>query len=134
MGAPWGGSLAVQRVAAGEPRAAVARGCGVTPRTVTKWEGRAHAAGSAAPAALQDRSSRPHRLARQLPRHQRRQILRSRRKRWISVRIAQHYTLAVSTVLSFLRRPGLNRVARLEPVRPIQRCERRRPARWSTST
>lgn len=124
---PRGRSLAVQRVAAGEPRAAVARGCGITPRTLKKWEARAQAAGSAAPEELQDRSSRPRRLARQLPRHQRRQILRSRHKRWSSLRIAQHYTLKVSTVVSFLRRHGLNRLGRLEPVRPIQRYERRRP-------
>lgn len=124
---PRGRSLAVQRVAAGEPRAVVARGCGISPRTLQKWEARARAAGSAAPDALQDRSSRPRRLARQLPRHQRRQILRSRRKRWSSLRIAQHYTLPVSTVVSFLRRHGLNRLARLEPPRPVQRYERRRP-------
>jgi len=79
------------------------------------------------PEVLADRSSRPRRLARQLPRHQRRQILRSRHKRWSSLRIAQHYTLKVSTVVSFLRRHGLNRLTRLEPVRPIQRYERRRP-------
>ena len=124
---PRGRSLAVQRVTAGEPRAVVARGCGISPRTLQKWEARARAVGSAAPDALQDRSSRPRRLARQLPRHQRRQILRSRRKRWSSLRIAQHYTLPVSTVVSFLRRHGLNRLARLEPPRPVQRYERRRP-------
>ncbi|MFN8668288.1 MAG: IS481 family transposase [Gemmatimonadaceae bacterium] len=124
---PRGRSLAVARVAAGEPRAVVARGCGITPRTLKKWEDRAHAAGVVSPEVLADRSSRPRRLARQLPRHQRRQILRSRHKRWSSLRIAQHYTLKVSTVVSFLRRHGLNRLTRLEPVRPIQRYERRRP-------
>ncbi|MBK6458550.1 MAG: DDE-type integrase/transposase/recombinase [Gemmatimonadetes bacterium] len=89
-------------------------------QTLRKWARRADAAGDDSPAALTDRSSRPHRLARHLPRHQRRQILRCRRdKRWSSLRIAQHYALAVSTVVSFLRRHGLNRLARLEPVRPI---------------
>lgn len=125
---PRGRSLAVQRVAAGEARGRIARGCGMSRQTLRKWARRAEAAGDDSPAALTDRSSRPHRLARQLPRHQRRQILRCRRdKRWSSLRIAQHYALAVSTVVSFLRRHGLNRLARLEPVRPIQRYERRRP-------
>jgi len=124
---PRGRSLAVQRVAAGESPGRVAHGVGMSRQTPRKWTRRAEAAGDDRPAALVDRSSRPKRLARQLPRHQRRQILRSRRKRWSSLRIAQHYALAVSTVVSFLRRHGLNRLARLEPPRPIQRYERRRP-------
>ncbi len=87
---PRGRSLAVQRVAAGEARAVVARGFGVTPCTGKKWEALAQAAGSAAPEVLADRSSRPRRLARRLLRHQRRPLLRSRHKRWSSLRIAQH--------------------------------------------
>jgi transposase InsO family protein len=124
---PRGRSLAVQRVQHGERPAHVARGAGISRQTLRKWTRRAEAAGDGRPEALADRSSRPRRLARQLPRHQRRQILRSRRKRWSSLRIAQHYALAVSTVVSFLRRHGLNRLTRLEPPRPIQRYERRRP-------
>lgn len=124
---PRGRSLAVQRVSDGERPGHVARGAGMSRRTLRKWIRRAAAAGDAGPAALADRSSRPKRLVRQLPRHRRRQILRSRGKRWSSLRIAQHYGLPVSTVVSFLRRHGLNRLARLEPPRPIQRYERRRP-------
>jgi transposase InsO family protein len=80
---PRGRSLAVQRVAAGERRGHIAHGCGMSRQTLRKWIRRAEAAGDLSPAALADRSSRPRRLARQLP--------------------------------------------RLEPVRPIQRYERRRP-------
>ncbi len=124
---PRGRSLAVQRVIEGESAVVVARGCGVSARTIWKWVRRCREAGDGSPRSTADRSSRPRRIARQLPRYRRRQILRARRKRWSSLRIAQHYTLAVSTVVTVLRRHGLNRLARLEPPRPIQRYERRRP-------
>lgn len=124
---PRGRALAVQRVLAGERAPVVAHGCGVSVRTVWKWVHRCRELGEVTARSTTDRSSRPRRIARQLPRHQRRQILRARRKRWSSLRIAQHYALAVSTVVTILRRHGLNRLARLEPPRPVQRYERRRP-------
>ena len=121
---PQGRSLAVQRVMAGEPATQVAQGCGVSVRTIWKWVARCREAGELA---MQDRSSRPRRLRRQLPRHQRRQIVRARHKRWSSLRIAQYYALPVSTVVTILRRLGLNRLTRLEPPRPVLRYARRRP-------
>ena len=121
---PRGRSLAVGRVERGERAVDVARGCGVSVRTIWKWVQRCREAGARA---TTDRSSRPRRLARQLLRHRRRQILRARGKRWSSLRIAQHYALPISTVVTLLRRHGLNRLARLEPPRPVQRYERRRP-------
>lgn len=107
----------------------IARGVGVSVRTVWKWVRRLRE-DAAAGASAADRSSRPRRIARQLPRHQRRQrrqILRARRKRWSSVRIAQHYGLPVSTVVTIQRPLGLNRLTRLEPPRPVVRYEKRRP-------
>jgi transposase InsO family protein len=121
---PQGRSLAVQRVLAGERAPAVAQGCGVSVRTIWKWVARCRTVGDCA---TQDRSSRPHRLRRQLPRHQRRQVVRARHKRWSSLRIAQHYALPVSTVVTMLRRLGLNRLTRLDPPQPVLRYERRRP-------
>jgi len=97
---------------------------GVSLRTVHKWVGRFRADGRAG---LGDRSSRPQRIARQLPRRQRRQILRARHKRWSSLRIANHYRLPISTVVTIQRRLGLNRLSRLEPQRPVLRYEKRRP-------
>lgn len=97
---------------------------GVSRQTVRKWRDRYLVEGLRG---LRDRSSRPHRSPRRLPRHQRRQIERSRRRRWSSVRIAQHYRLPVSTVVTVQRRLGLNRLARLEPPRPILRYEHARP-------
>ena len=97
---------------------------GVSRRTVRKWWRRYQEEGCGG---LRDRSSRPHRSPKQLPRHQRRQIERRRRQRWSSLRIAQYYGRPVSTVVTINRRLGLNRLERLEPPRPIIRYERRRP-------
>lgn len=97
---------------------------GVSRQTVRKWCQRFAAEGLPG---LRDRSSRPHSHPRQLPRAQRRQIERQRRRRWSSVRIAQHYHIPLSTVVTVQRRLGLNRLSRLEPPRPIQRYEHARP-------
>jgi len=124
---PQGRSLAVQRVLGGERAVHVAVGCGVSVRTIWKWVRRCREADAVTPQATTDRSSRPRRIARQLPRSRRRQVLRARHKRWSSLRIAQYYGLPVSTVVTLLRRHGLQRLARLEPPRPVQRYEKRRP-------
>jgi transposase InsO family protein len=97
---------------------------GVSRRTVRKWWQRYREFGLEG---LRDRSSRPQRSPRQLPRHQRRQIERRRRQRWSSLRIAQYYGRPISTVVTINRRLGLNRLTRLEPPRPIVRYEHRRP-------
>lgn len=120
---PGGRLRIVERVRAGETAREVAAGAGVSVRTVWKWVRRDR--GEAV--ALQDRSSRPHRIARQLKRCRRRQIHRARLKRWSSLRIAQYYGLPVSTVVTILRRLGLNRLTRLEPRQPVVRYEKRRP-------
>lgn len=120
---PGGRLRVVQRVLAGEKAAKVAAGAGISVRTVWKWVRRYREEG----AELLDRSSRPQRIARQLRRCQRRQILRARRKRWSSLRIANHYRLPVSTVVTIQRRLGLNRLTKLEPQRPVIRYEKRRP-------
>ena len=102
----------------------LAREFGVSRHTVRKWWQRYLTEGWGG---LRDRSSRPHRSPTQLPRHQRRQIARRRRQRWSSLRIAQYYGRPISTVVTINRRLGLNRLARLEPPRPIVRYEHRRP-------
>jgi transposase InsO family protein len=97
---------------------------GVSRRTVRKWWHRFQTEGWQG---LQDRSSRPRHSPNQLQRHQRRQIERRRRQRWSSLRIAQYYGRPISTVVTINRRLGLNRLARLEPPRPIIRYEHRYP-------
>ena len=121
---PAGRQAVVARALAGIPVAEVARGACVSARTIWKWLARFRAEGTAG---LVDRSSRPRRLARRRPRHQHRQILRRRRQRWSSLRIARHYALPVSTVVTVLRRARLNHLARLEPPRPVVRYEMARP-------
>ena len=122
--APAGRLQLIAAVEGGKPVAAVARGFALSARTVWKWVGRYRAEGEAG---LVDRSSRPHRMARQLPRARRRQILRARRQRWSSLQIAQHFQLPLSTVVTVQRRLGLNRLSRLEPPRPVVRYEHARP-------
>jgi transposase len=117
---PVGRLLTVDRVRQGEAAALVARSVGVSSRTLWKWIRRVQATGTRL-GSTGDRSSRPRRLARQLPRYQRRQILRARHKRWSSLRIAQHYGLPVSTVVTIQRRLGLNRLAKLAPRQPVVR-------------
>ena len=119
---PAGRLLAIQRVTAGEPVTAVAASLGVSRQTVYKWLGRQRTT-----AVVTDRSSRPHRSPNRLPRFRRRQILHRRRQRWSSLRIAQYYALPISTVVTQLRREGLERLTRLEPPRPVVRYERARP-------
>jgi transposase InsO family protein len=121
---PAGRLAIVRRATSGVPVAEVARGACVSARTVWKWLARFRTEGAAG---LVDRSSRPRRLARSRPRHQHRQIRRRRRQHWSSLRIARHYRLPVSTVVTALRRQGLHRLARLEPPRPVVRYERARP-------
>lgn len=103
---------------------ALAREAGVSRQTVLKWRRRLLDEGHQG---LRDRSSRPHCSPRALPRYQRRQIERQRKRRWSSLRIAQHYGFAVSTVVAVQRRLGLNRLSRLEPPRPVVRYEHARP-------
>jgi transposase InsO family protein len=108
----------------GEPIPVVAAGLAVSERTVKKWLHRFRTEGVAG---LADRSSRPHRSPRAVSRTKRRQIEKLRRQRRSSLYIAQHLTLPIATVVLTQRRLGLNRLARLEPPRPIVRYERERP-------
>lgn len=121
---PFGREVLVHRVRAGVPVAVVAREAGVSRQTVYKWCRRAEANTLDA---LQDRASTPHHSPQRLPRYRRRQIEKRRRQRWSSRRIAQYYGLPISTVVTEIRRLGLNRLSALEPPRPVVRYERARP-------
>jgi len=116
--------VALRSLQPGANASQLAREFGVSRQTVGKWRQRFRDAGLDG---LSDRSSRPHRNRRQLPRFRRRQIERGRRRRWSSLRIAQHYALPLSTVVTVQRRLGLNRLTRLDPPRPILRYEHDRP-------
>lgn len=118
-----GRAAVVARVAAGEPVSQIAHAVGVSRQTVYKWCARARQR----EAVLHDRSSRPRRSPTRLPRHRRRQIQRARTRRWSSPRIAQHYQLPLSTVVTHVRRLGLARLPRLAPPTPVVRYERPTP-------
>lgn len=114
----------VQRLAAGEPLAQVAQGLDLSTTTVRRWWRRYQAEGAGG---LGDRSSRPHRSPRALPRWRRRQIVRLRRGRWSSVQIAEALRLPLPTVVHVQRRLGLARLPELAPKPPVHRYERRVP-------
>ena len=84
----------------------VSRAMGVSRHTVYKWVKRYESAGVIG---LEDRSSRPHRSPRRLPKKLVKRIERLRRRRYTGLRIAEELKLAVSTVSLWLRRLGLGR-------------------------
>lgn len=120
---PFSRGVLVRRVAAGEVVSAVASAFGISERTVYKWLARWRSGGEAA---LQDRSSRPHRQH-GLAADRVAAIEALRRQRLTSPAIAAALDVPVSTVTLALRRLGLNRLKALDPVEPVVRYERQRP-------
>jgi transposase InsO family protein len=122
---PAGRAGLVKRVLfEGQSVRGVSRSLGVCPATVRKWVKRYERGGWKA---LEDRSSRPKRSPRRLPRGTVRRIQQLRRRRWTSLRIAEVLELAVSTVGLWLRRLGLGRLKDLEPKPVVVRYEKKRP-------
>ena len=102
-------------------RAAEAAGCSV--RTAAKWVGRYRAGDRA----LLDRCSRPRRSPRRLSQSRVQAIERLRRLRMTAAEIAEVLGLALSTVSLWLKRIGLGKRSRLDPLEPPNRYERRHP-------
>ena len=94
----------------------------VSERTVYRWLAR-YDAGEP----LLDRSSRPHTSPRRIPVKVEIVIERLRRTRLTSSMIAAKLRMAVSTVVAVLKRLGLNRLSKLDPVEPPNRYARRHP-------
>ena len=115
---------AVRRVLAGEKPVAVARSIGCSRETVFKWLRRWRAEGGAG---LQDRRSRPHRSPQRVHRARERQIVRLRRQRWSTPRIADQLKLPLSTVGVVCRRHGLGSLRALEPALAVTRYEWPKP-------
>jgi transposase InsO family protein len=96
----------------------------VSERTAAKWCARWRSEGERG---LLDRSSRPLRQPRQTPADRVEAIVRLRRLRMTAAEIAEVLGMALSTVSLILKRSGLGRRSRLEPLEPVNRYEHERP-------
>jgi len=101
--------------------AAEAAGCSV--RTAAKWVSRYRGGDRE----LLDRSSRPLRSPMRLPQQRVEAIERLRRVRMTAAEIAEVLELPLSTVSVWLKRIGLGKRSRLDPLEPPNRYERRHP-------
>jgi transposase InsO family protein len=102
-------------------RAAEAAGCSV--RTAAKWVCRFRAGDRG----LLDRSSRPRRSPSRLPQQRVQTIEALRRLRMTASEIAEVLGLPLSTVSLWLKRIGLGKRSKLEPLELPNRYERRHP-------
>src|SRR5712691_6194097 len=103
---PMGRLRMVRRLEAGERLRDLATALDLSTTSVRRWWRRYQQEGVAG---LTDRSSRPHRSPRALPRARRRQITRRRQWGWSSLRIARDLRLPLPTVVQVQRRLGLAR-------------------------
>jgi transposase InsO family protein len=104
--------------------AAAAEAAGVSKRTASKWLGRWRSEGEMG---LLDRSSAPKSSPRKLAAEAVRAIEALRRLRMTAAEISECLGISLSTVSRWLKRIGLGRLSRLEPLEPPNRYERRLP-------
>lgn len=117
--------LIVQRVGAqGWTVAAAAGAAGVSERTAAKWLARYRSEGRAG---LLDRSSAPRRIPHRTPAERVRAIELLRRLRMTAAEIGEVLRMPLSTVSAILKRIGLGKRSRLEPLEPPNRYECARP-------
>jgi transposase InsO family protein len=116
--------LLVGRIAAGRPKAQVARELGISIKTVNKWLGRFRERGTEG---LRDLSSRPLRSPRTTDEVLRIAVVALRRQRLTLVAIATQLGLSRATVARIAKRSGLNRLCKLEPAPVYRRYEKAEP-------
>lgn len=116
--------LLVQRILGGTPVTSAAEAAGISRRTAFKWKRRYREAGEAA---LVDRSSRPHRMPRQVHATRVEEVIRLRQRRHTGPQIASRVGLSAATVARILSRAGLARLKSLDPVEPVRRYQREHP-------
>ena len=102
---------------------AAAEAAGCSARTAAKWLARYRDGDRE----LLDRPSRPHRSPSRLSQQRVQAIEALRRIRMTAAEIAEVLELPLSTVSLWLKRIGLGKRSRLEPLEPPNRYERRRP-------
>jgi transposase InsO family protein len=96
----------------------------VSDRTCSKWVIRYRAEGEVG---LRDRSSAPKRIPHRTAPERVEVIELLRRLRMTGAEIAECLGMALSTVSAVLKRIGLGKLSRLDPLEPPNRYERRRP-------
>ena len=101
-----------------------AEAAGVSERTCSKWVGRYRAEGEKG---LWDREPEPRSVPHRTPADRVEAIAALRRVRMTGPEIAECLGMALSTVSVVLRRIGLGKLSRLEPLEPPNRYERSRP-------
>jgi len=116
--------LLVERVECGWTLAQAAAAAGVSERTAAKWRARWRAEGERG---LLDRPSRPRRSPRRTPTDRIEAIVRLRHLRMTAAEIAEALGMALSTVSLILKRSGIGRRSKLEPLEPVNRYEHERP-------
>jgi transposase InsO family protein len=116
--------LLVERLEAGWRVSDAAAAAGVSVRTAAKWRARWRLEGAEG---LLDRFSRPRRQPRRTPPDRVEAIVWLRRLRMTAAEIALLLGMALSRVSLILRRVGLGRRSRLEPLEPVNRYEHQRP-------
>ena len=94
----------------------------VSDRTCAKWVRRYRAQGEAG---LRDRSSAPRSIPHRTPVERVEVIELLRRLRMTGAEIAECLGMALSTVSAVLKRIGLGKLSRLDPLEPANRYERR---------
>lgn len=125
--------LIIERVAAGWPPAHVAEQLGISRATVYKWLRRYNEGGDIA---LQDRSSRPHRMPARTSARVEQKVLTARRRRQRgAVVLAAELGLHASTVGRILARHQVPHLATIDPItgEPV-RSARRSPHRYEHRT
>jgi transposase InsO family protein len=115
--------LMCERVDEGWTVEDAADAAGISERTAYRWLSRWRSGDGV----LADRSSAPRRVPSRTPKRVEDAIERLRRLRMTSTAIAARLEMAVSTVGAVLRRLGLARLSRLEPLEPPNRYCRRHP-------
>lgn len=97
-----------------------AQATGVSVRTAYKWLKRYREEGLRG---LDNRSSRPRHCPHALPAQCRERIIERRQARQTYRQISRELGVGHSSVARVLCRQGLNRLANLEPAKPVQRYE-----------
>jgi transposase InsO family protein len=122
---PKGRRRVVDRVVVeGWSVAAAAEAAGVTERTVYRWLARYRSCGQAG---LIDRRSVPGCIPHKTPCDRVSAICALRQLRMTAAQISVELSMPLSTVSAVLKREGLGKRSRLEPVEPIRRYERSAP-------